>query len=70
MVERYFIVETITGNVYNFDCECNEVNYGNLNYCVFKHVDDDKTYTTLAIIPHNQIKTIISRKGEDSNEQE
>ena len=53
-----FICEFIDGGLYKMNGECNYVDYSDSHYCVFKHINYDKTEETLMIVPHEQIKFI------------
>ena len=60
-----FICEFIDGMLYRMDGKCNYVDYSDPHYCVFKHVNDDKTEETVMLVPRDQIKYIRSRNMED-----
>lgn len=58
MNDRYIVVELEDGRVLDFNKTCNNVNYSDKNYCVFKK-DVGDAYYTLAVIPHDSIYNIM-----------
>lgn len=60
MENAYFVVELVDGSTLDFNKQCNSVKYDTSNYVLCKHTEDDScTYTTLAIIPHKSIFSIL-----------
>lgn len=57
MNDRYIRVRLISGDILDFDKQCNSVGYSDNKYAVFKH-DEEKYYETLALIPHDKISHI------------
>lgn len=64
MNENYLEVTLKDGTVLKFSSRCNEVDYSDERYCVFKEVDDEikKEHRVLAIIPRENISYMLNRK--------
>lgn len=57
---RYFEVYLKDGIRFDFDENCNEIDYADPNYIVCKEVKKDNSFRTLAIIPRENVKYILS----------
>lgn len=58
----YFEVKLTDGRILDFDKGCNNIEYSNDNYTIFKHVIDERAYKILAIIPHKSIYLIMRKE--------
>lgn len=66
----YFVVYLNDGYRFDFNEQCNSIDYSNNNVMVFKHYyNDDKNYRALALIPYSNIKHVLSvKKDEEEGE--
>ena len=60
----YFEVYLKDGTTFDFDYKCNKVDYGKGNYivCIHKEKDEELVYETLAIIPRENVKYILTKE--------
>lgn len=61
----HFVAYLNDGFRFDFNEQCNAVDYSDNNVLVFKHYYDDKNYRTLAVIPYSSIKHVLSVVKED-----
>ncbi len=59
-----FIVTLKTGERFDFGGKCNQVDYSSEKMVVFKN-EDEKKFITLAVIPIDNILTIMNDAKED-----
>ena len=60
----YFEVYLKDGTTFDFDYKCNKVDYGKGDYivCIHKEKDEELVYETLAIIPRENVKYILTKE--------
>ena len=60
----YFEVYLKDGTTFDFDYKCNKADYGKGDYivCIHKEKDEELVYRTLAIIPRENVKYILTKE--------
>lgn len=60
----YFEVYLKDGTTFDFDYKCNKIDYGKGDYivCIHKEKDEELVYETLAIIPRENVKYILTKE--------
>ena len=61
-MSKYFVVYTKDGQIYDFNQKCNRVLTEESNKYIYLIKEEEHTDILLAIIPHDEIKIIISKE--------
>lgn len=68
-MESYIVVYLNDGYRFDFNEQCNQVDYSDGNLVAFRHVDEEKnTNRLLALLPYSNIKYVLNVEKDEDEE--